>query len=335
MEVVDKYSGINPKISIIVPVYNVEQYIERCIESILAQTYTRFELILIDDGGADDSAEICDKYAGKDSRIIVIHQENKGLSGARNSGLSIATGEFISFIDSDDAVSDKFLEILLSGILQTDADIIECQCVDVYNETMPKNKNYIGKGIKVFSQVEALNELILGREIRQTVWNKLYRRTALDGLCFPEGKIHEDEYYTWKVICRSRLIVKTDEPLYYYFHRAGSIMETFCEKRLDFFDARLERDKYISANYPNLSRDSKISIVLPCIFMTQKLLKHYDTELWKKCYPRLKKYYRDNRLSFDRMKELNIKLRISCYLANLSLKLCAAIRNLVTKATDI
>lgn len=222
-------------ISVIVPVYNVEKYIERCVDSVLAQTYKEFELILVDDGSTDYSGEICEKLGSKDHRIRVFHQENKGLSAARNRGLKEAEGEYITYIDSDDYVDELYLEILYQNAVSYQADISVCGCLLAWENCKAKKcVNGDGK-VKLYSGRDATAEVVKkNRRNMITAWGKLYHRTLREQLIYPEGKIHEDEFVTYRVLYAAKKVVETGEPLYYYFQRGNSITnDTYSKNRLD------------------------------------------------------------------------------------------------------
>lgn len=313
------------KVSIIVPVYNVERYINRCINSILVQTYTEFELILIDDGSPDNCGEICEAFARMDERVCCIHQKNIGLSGARNSGLDKATGNYICFVDSDDAVHEDFLRTLVETIESHNADIASCGRVDVYDESLPKGEAIINYTIE-FNQHEAMRHLVENKVFYQTVWDKIYTRKAIGNIRFPVGKLHEDEFFTWKVLLNSEKIITVDAPLYYYYHRSGSIMESFSARRMDFLAARDERHAHILRHFPELSLCSKESIEFPCILFMQKLLQTRNKDLINSCIPTLQYYYKKNKLSFEEIQQIPLKVRVWYFLANFSLRQSAALR---------
>lgn len=215
-----------------------------CIESICNQTYKNIEIILIDDGSKDNSGKICDEYASKDERIKVIHKENKGLSSARNKGIDVANGEYISFIDSDDKIANNFIEKLYILCKKNNADIAESDYLKFENEIILNEKE---EKIKIYSPIEMQNNLYLSNNIRSTiVCNKLYKKYIYNNLRFPLGKINEDEFCTYKAFDNSlNNIVTTNIPLYYYRYNPTSIMEKkFTLKRYDILDALEEREKY-------------------------------------------------------------------------------------------
>ncbi|EGO6689884.1 glycosyltransferase, partial [Enterococcus faecalis] len=162
-----------PKISIIVPVYNVEKYLEKCVRSILAQTFTDFELILVDDGSPDSSGAMCDQFAEQDQRVKVIHKENGGLSDARNAGIEIATGEYLGFVDSDDYIADDMYELLYTNIVKEDADLSICGIYDVYEgkEPVEKQQQYI-----VLDKVAAMKMILEAKVVSVHAVNKLYKK---------------------------------------------------------------------------------------------------------------------------------------------------------------
>lgn len=228
-------------ISIIIPIYNVEQYLQRCIDSVLAQTYTDLEIILVDDGSPDGCGKICDAYAEKDSRIKVIHQENRGVSCARNAGLEIATGDQIAFLDSDDYVDATMYQQLLTVMEKTDADIAECGYRWVKPHETYDNEN-TGK-IDIYTNLEALDKLYFGDQmfggLSIVVWNKLYRRSLLTDLRFAPGLNFEDVDFTPRVLYRAKKIAKLNLNLYNFFFSPNSISRgCFTLKKLDAITAR-------------------------------------------------------------------------------------------------
>ena len=197
-----------PLVSIIIPVYNVEKYLDKCLDSVVNQTYTNLEIILVDDGSPDRCPAICDEWKSRDSRIKVIHQPNGGLSRARNAGLKIATGEFIGFVDSDDWIEPDMYETLLSTMLETGADIVVCNfyCEEVNSDAfIQKPKSPV---IERYTAEEALKLLISEKTfIHPVVWNKLFRKHLLTNLLFPEDKIYEDNLWTPQAIGGANSII--------------------------------------------------------------------------------------------------------------------------------
>lgn len=233
---------MNNKISVIVPIYSVEKYLSKCIDSIINQTYTNLEIILVDDGSPDNCSIICDDYSLMDIRIKVIHKKNGGLSDARNAGLNVATGDYISFLDSDDYIHKEFYETLINLIIQYDADVAQCEFLKVYEDSKsnPNGCDFdTDEKISVLDNREALNNLFNEYYVNTVVvWNKLYKRELFKSIRYPKGKIHEDEYTTYKVLFVTNKVVTTSKQLYYYLQRENSIMgKGFNIKSLDKIDA--------------------------------------------------------------------------------------------------
>lgn len=212
----------DPLVSIIVPIYKVEPYLRRCLDSIVNQTYTNLEVILVDDGSPDNCPQICDEYAVKDRRIVVIHKKNGGLSDARNAGLDICKGEYVSFVDSDDWVDEKYIEILLDLVIKENADIAIGENIQTKQVVQKQNIKSI---TKTYSHKEALFHLFSQNHLAFIVsWGKIYKRNLFSTLRFPIGKFHEDEFTTYLLFNKSKKISYTSIILYFYFQRPNSIM---------------------------------------------------------------------------------------------------------------
>lgn len=225
---------MKPEISIIVPVYNVENYINGCIDSILNQEFKNFELILVNDGSTDKSGLICDEYEKKDDRVKVIHQEYKGVSAARNVGINNAKGHYIGFVDSDDYIYKDMYSTLYNLCEQTNSDIGVCK---LFREIDGKIINLDDKLIiKEMDNEEAMKELFKGILYRFSLANKLFKKSCFNGVEFPEGRIHEDLSTTYKLFANSLKTVYTNSTGYIYVKRNNSILtKQFYEKRLDAF----------------------------------------------------------------------------------------------------
>jgi len=218
------------KISVIVPVYNVEQYLERCAESIINQTYKNVEIILVDDGSTDNSGKLCDELAKKDERIKVIHKENGGVSEARNIGIDSATGEYVIFIDSDDYINEEMLSELYSQIKKENADVSVCGVMNVYeNNHTPQARNI--NEYLILNNEEFLREYLKGERVPGGIWNKLIKASIAKTIKFPVGRIYEDAYYHYELIKLAKRYVVTTKPLYNYYHREGSLTEGCYKKR--------------------------------------------------------------------------------------------------------
>ena len=215
-------------ISIIVPVYNIEDYLRRCLDSILNSTYTDYELILVDDGSTDSSGLICDEYAAKDNRIIVIHQDNKGLSPSRNTGLNISKGEYILMIDGDDCIHVRMIEILYDSITRDDYDFSMCLYQPISNLEMIDTQRMVTideNSLQPMSQNECMRYLYLNRSTYDyfVVWNKLYRRELLKGIFFNHDASQDTEFNK-KVYLRVKKAVCYREQLYFYIKQTLRII---------------------------------------------------------------------------------------------------------------
>lgn len=228
-----------PELSIIVPIYNVEKYLERCIKSILNQTYNNFELILVNDGSTDGSGIICEKYSGFDHRIRVIHKNNGGVSSARNMGIDNANGKYIGFIDPDDYINKYMYEILISIINRNGSDMvisdyykIDEDNIDDKTLNMPINIDNLE--VHSINGDEAIDKLFDCGEKFIFAWNKLYKSCLFDKLRYEEGKIYEDEFIAHRILYKCKYISVVDEKLYFYVQRKGSIVNSpFTTKKFD------------------------------------------------------------------------------------------------------
>ena len=266
---------MEPLISVIVPVYKVEKYLGRCVESLLSQTYENTEIILVDDGSPDNCPALCDAYADKYEKIRVIHQENKGLSGARNTGIDHAKGEYLAFVDSDDKWSPYFLESLYKALKEHDADISQCRWEYMHGDEIKEAYNPDAK-CECFTGREMLSNLYIQTGAYYVVaWNKLYKKELFEEIRYPEGRIHEDEATTYKLFDKAEKCVFVDNALYGYFVGSGGTSITrngFNLKKLDWRTANKERVQYF------LDKDYK-ELVVPAI----KACNDGSIDLYFKC----------------------------------------------------
>ena len=241
----------NEKISIVVPVYNVEKYVSKCIESIINQTYSNLEIILINDGSTDISGCICDYYAKKDNRIIVVHQNNQGLSMARNNGINISTGDYIGFVDSDDWIEIDMFEVLFKNIVNFDANISICDYSSVYENGKNDRKDLSQiQSIITLKGKDILHYFLLNYHghtlIHETVWNKLYKRFLFDKIRFPPNRIYEDIFTTYLLVDAAQNIVISSTQKYNYLRRKDSITgQSQTTKIFDIVEGNLQRYEYI------------------------------------------------------------------------------------------
>lgn len=257
-------------ISVIIPVYKVENYLEKCIVSVVEQTYRTLEIILVDDGSPDRCGAICDEWEKKDKRIKVIHKSNSGLSDARNYGLDIAQGTYIVFVDSDDLIAPTMIEKMFVTAQKHEADIVECKYF-CFTDILPEKEKREAETSTVYTSEEALSLLLDESVFKYTVWNKLYCRNIFETLRFEVGKLHEDVFFTYQAFGISKRIIKIEDCLYYYRQRSGSIMGSgFSIRNLDSMEARKRQYYYMKENYPELSGKAQSQLMGNCLYFGQK-----------------------------------------------------------------
>jgi len=261
-------------ISVIIPVYNVEEYLRECVDSVLAQTYTDWEAILVDDGSTDSSGAICDEYAAKDERIRVIHQANQGLSGARNTALDAMKGDYVTFLDSDDYILPGALEHLLNLCLENNAEMSVCQVLRLESDGTLKLQAGLApiSGTEVLDGVEKMRSYIPLNKQTNSVCGKLYHRELFCDIRFPLGKTSEDVFVSYQVIHAAKRMAMNKNPQYVYRNRPGSIM-TRCItlKDFDVLEGRVLEQEFFAKHYPMLlkyTRTKTCAAALTLIFRT-------------------------------------------------------------------
>lgn len=261
-----------PLISVIVPVYRVEAYLERCIRSIVEQTYSNLEILLVDDGSPDGSGAICDCWAVQDSRIRVIHKSNAGAGAARNSALDVAAGELIAFVDSDDYLHPNMYTHLYS-LMQADVELAECEIGITESDTMPMDDGSTA-AIRICNTEEAMRLHIQDQVFCQTPPNKLYSRRIIGDIRFPEGNLIDDEFFTYRVIGNAKKLAHSSACMYAYRQQPGSAMhKPFSLGRLQGLDAKLQRLAYLKNRYPELVWEAKADLLMTCLFAMQGCLR--------------------------------------------------------------
>ena len=237
-----------PKISVIIPIYRVEQYLCKCVESVLAQTYHNMEVILVDDGSPDGCGKICDEYAERDERVKVIHKPNGGVASARNAGLDAATGEWIGWVDSDDWAEPALFETLLQGALETGAEISVC---GHWEEYRGRREVSGWQELRVLDTEQALGELLENGRMKNLLWDRIFHRTLFVGLQFPEGRTYEDIAVMHWLFLRAEKVACLPEVLYHYRQREGSIVDnTSLGNRINHYIASKERYDALSGEWP-------------------------------------------------------------------------------------
>lgn len=278
-------------ISIIIPVYNVEDYLEKCLDSVINQTYKNLEIILIDDGSTDTSGKICDQYALQDKRIKVVHQKNGGVSVARNAGLSLVKGKYLTFIDSDDYVHPEYLEYLINLLTSYKATISSCGYKYIYPA---KTKEYfVEEKIRVMDSMEALKRMLYQSGFNNSLWGKLYCIELFTGILFPKDKIHEDLDVMYKILLKAKKIVSGEMPYYNYVQSSGSLMrKEFSEHVFDVLDVVYHMSKDLQ-KYPELTNAVNSRVVNAEFFVLRQLpVKKYPEK-----YKQLKKNIKTKRIT--------------------------------------
>lgn len=240
-------------ISVVIPVYNVAQYLSQCVESVLSQSCKELEIILVDDGSTDDCPDLCDEYERNDVRVRVIHKKNGGLSDARNAGMKIATGEWIYFVDSDDWVAHDAIEKLYQFAVENHCDMVQGGLYYAYQDHLLYRKAYKKEQEHtILRRHDAMRELIINDRVKNFAWGKLYKADLIKDLFFPVGKYFEDSFWQHLVMDRVERYGIIDEPLYYYRQRKDSISGTPSNRLKDLLEGNRERMNFIREKYPEL-----------------------------------------------------------------------------------
>lgn len=302
-------------ISVIIPIYKVEKYLHKCVDSILKQTYRNIEIILVDDGSPDNCGNICDEYASKDKRIIVIHKKNGGLSDARNVGLKVCTGEYITFIDSDDYVLKDYCQTLFDLLTINNADVScvpICKCLENGKRISCEHSGRL----YIYTAAEAMSAMFENNKLSWCAPAKLYRRNLFINVEYPVGKLMEDKLTTYKIYDKCSKIVYKDVEKYMYLLRHGSIMNSnLSEKHLDSFNAQLELNKFIEKNYPysisiTHAYTTKVALMFLCSLSNEK-----RSDLNKYSY--FQKYVDKYEKEFLKCKIIDIRYKLLFIILNL------------------
>lgn len=260
-------------ISIVIPVYKVEKYLRRCIESVLSQTYKYYELILVNDGSPDACPKICDEYASLHKNITVVHKENEGVSAARNSGIELAKGKYITFIDSDDFVDKSFLEVLVSALEINNVAISMCSYLRVTDSFQPIKSNENEHTHIFINDMEAM-DMLLDDQSKCAPWGKLYDIKLFDDVRFPVGKIMEDMFVMPTIFKKAKCLAIISQELYYYNQEGESITRSnFNYNKLDMVDAASFWQKHTGLYYPDLLEKASIHfftvLINNCMYLTK------------------------------------------------------------------
>ena len=261
-----------PLISVIVPVYKVEPYLDRCVESIVNQTYRNLEIILVDDGSPDNCLQMCDAWAERDERIQVIHKENGGLSDARNAGMAAASGELMGFVDSDDWIREDMYQLLLENMQENGSDISACGVKMIWDNGSPE-RMLTREGCCVLETEDAMRAVIKEDWLKQPVWYKLYKTELVKTIQFPVGKYHEDVFWTYQAVGAAKRVSVLDEPCYFYRQRNSSIMgDGYSLKRLDALEGKRLMLEYVHEKFPALEPEMRVNLWFACMYHGQQAL---------------------------------------------------------------
>lgn len=260
-----------PKVSVVVPVYKVEKYIHKCVDSILNQTYENLEVILVDDGSPDQCGAIIDIYAKEDKRIIPLHKENGGLSDARNYGMKYVTGEFTFFVDSDDWLEHSMIETMVMNSIKFQADVVQSAFYYAYEDHLLFDNRYYSKEEPpvVLDNKTLMKELVINEKVKNFAWGKLYKTNLIHDIPFEKGVLFEDVFWAHRVMHRVNKFVIVGQPFYYYQQRSDSIVAAYTPRNLDILKGLKERHKFIEEFYPELT-DSSYELIL------KSSLTHYN-----------------------------------------------------------
>ena len=314
-------------ISVIVPVYNVEDYLDRCVESIVNQSYSNLEIILVDDGSTDRCPEMCDNWAIKESRIKVIHKENGGQASARNSALEIALGKCIGFVDSDDYIDIEMYNTMYNIMVDNDCDIVECTKCDFFEDEKCIT-NGSGEFI-LFDQSKAIQDFLKETHLKCTVWSMLVKAEIAKRVCFDDGKTHEDILWPYRAYMLAERIAYVDKAFYHYFQRPGSTMnKKYSEKRFDGLDALEERARLVKIDYPQYYHLATKSYLGACMYQYQYLSRQPKNDDYKRYKSILHKRFcsGDQQTLFD---GLSLKYKLWYSLFRVAPSFTSKIRNVL------
>lgn len=301
-------------ISVIVPIYNIDRYIDRCVQSIVNQTYRDLEIILVDDGSSDNSGIVCDAWEKKDKRIKVIHKINGGASDARNMGIKQSRGELLSFVDGDDELNETMYEKLINAMLRTQTDISMCRMEKIEKTRKYPTRQFLKESEEamIFSGKEAMRYLLQDK-IDCSPCLRVYKRKLWDELRFPIGNTNEDFAVLYKVFDAANSIVYIPEILYHYYYRENSVTSAeFSEKQFDKIDNSLEMVDYVRKNTPELMLEARYYLVLQSTYLLKKICLDKMEQLYEQRYHQTRSLIRKNSINIFRMTWMPLKNKLMC-----------------------
>ena len=312
-------------LTVTIPCYNSQDYMAKAIESAL-QGGDDVEILVVDDGSKDDTLSIAQQYESKYPHIVrAIHKENGGLSDARNAGMKVMTGAYVSYIDSDDWIEENMYQMMMNAIKTYKADICECAFEKTSGSVKKEDQKNDDK-VSIMDKRSALMAVV-EEKIQPVVWNKLYKREVVKDLWFEVGKYNEDEFFTYKAIERADKIIQISDIGYYYFFREDSIInETYTIRRLDGLEARYERMKYLG-KYPEIYRVAKRQLIFMCMYHYQKGMRYLSGKELEDLKKRVKEIYRDIPIDKTDIRKYSSKEKIWYYISKISLEFTCKLRN--------
>jgi glycosyltransferase involved in cell wall biosynthesis len=320
-------------LSVIVPVYNVQHFINKCVLSIVNQTYRDLEIILVDDGSTDLSGQLCDEWAKKDERIYVIHKTNGGLSSARNAGINFSHGNFIAFVDSDDFVDINMYQTMISAIERTGKDIACCgRIVDLWGKK--EKSEFCLNHERIFNKKEAIKTILKLNIIDVSACDKVYKREIFDTIRYPEGKISEDAAIIFHLLNISNGVVHIGKAFYHYIYRENSISKSsYTHKAYDAYVNCFNTINFIQNNYTDLLKECKIYCSLVCLELLQSM--QIDKKIvikYKDDYKKYKTMFNQGFIDLMRSTDISLKIKIKAvFIFCGKFKLFCVIKNLMTK----
>lgn len=312
-------------VSVIIPVYNVQDYLVRCIESVLCQSYKELEIILVDDGSTDQSGAVCDDYAEHDSRIRVIHKSNGGLSDARNAGLDVMTGDYVTFIDADDYVHPCFVELLLRAINDSGSQIAVCRWQELCEGSTHKPVDTSLIALQTFTQEEAIKSIFYQKELTHSACSRIFKATIFDNLRFPTGVLYEDLATIYPIMKKVDTVALIDPPMYYYVHRKGSIINTMTLQRTQVLEHLEALEKQVEEESPQYLPAVRSRHMSACFNML-RLMPANDPQ-WQPTKKRCWEYIKSTRIMCLKDNNVRDKNKIACLISFLGLRFLLMIIN--------
>lgn len=264
---------MSQKVSVVVPMYKVEKYLNRCVESLLNQTYPELEIVLVDDGSPDNCGEIAESYAKADNRVEVLHKKNGGLSDARNYGMRSVTGEYTLFVDSDDWLNRNMIEEMVKASVHFKADVVQAGFYYADEDYLLFDNQYFSKDDSpvVLDRKSLMAELVKNEKVKNFAWGKLYKTNIVRDLPFKKGVLFEDVFWAHQVMHQVNTYVMLHQPMYYYYQRSDSIVASYTPRNLDIIKGLKERHRFIESHYKDLVDESN-KIILKTSLMHYHLL---------------------------------------------------------------